>query len=128
LRRQSAATDGSSRSCWARRRTRRAPPKRRSFSTTASRRVWKGEAKDVAAGFVADKYVTLPKGKAEKLALSLTATEPLVAPVFKGQPVGTVKISLEGNPVAEFPLVALADVPAANVLGRAWDTVRLWFR
>ena len=94
----------------------------------SSLRVWKGEAKDVAAGFVADKYVTLPKGKAEKLALSMTATEPLLAPVTKGQPVGTVKISLEGNPVAEFPLVALADVPAANALGRAWDTVRLWFR
>ena len=40
---------------------------------------------------------------------------------------GTVKIALDGKPVAEFPLVALADVPPANVLGRAWDTVRLWF-
>jgi D-alanyl-D-alanine carboxypeptidase (penicillin-binding protein 5/6) len=72
--------------------------------------------------------VTLPKGKAEKLQLTMTATEPLLAPVTKGQLVGSVKISLEGSPVAEFPLVALADVPQANVLGRAWDTVRLWFR
>ena len=94
----------------------------------SSLRVWKGDAKDVAAGFVADKYVTLPKGKAEKLQLTMTATEPLLAPVSKGQLVGSVKISLEGSPVAEFPLVALADVPQANVLGRAWDTVRLWFR
>ena len=94
----------------------------------SSLRVWKGEAKDVAAGFVADKYVTLPKGKVEKLQLTMTATEPLVAPVTKGQLVGSVKISLEGSPVAEFPLVALVDVPQANVLGRAWDTVRLWFR
>ena len=94
----------------------------------SSLRVWKGEAKDVAAGFVADKYVTLPKGKAEKLALTMIATEPLLAPVTKGQLVGSVKISLEGNPVAEFPLVALADVPQANVFGRTWDTVRLWFR
>jgi D-alanyl-D-alanine carboxypeptidase (penicillin-binding protein 5/6) len=94
----------------------------------SSLRVWKGEAKDVAAGFVADKYVTLPKGKAEKLKLTMTATEPLLAPVTKGQPVGSLKISLEGSPVAEFPLVALADVPQANVLGRAWDTLRLWFR
>jgi hypothetical protein len=30
--------------------------------------------------------------------------------------------------MAEFPLVALADVPAANMLWRAWDTVRLWFK
>ena len=94
----------------------------------SSLRVWKGEAKDVAAGFVADKYVTLPKGKAEKLQLTMTATEPLLAPVTKGQLVGSVRISLEGSLVAEFPLVALADVPQANVLGRAWDTVRLWFR
>ena len=83
---------------------------------------------DKAAGFNADKYVTLPKGKAEKLALSMTATEPLLAPVTKGQPVGTVKVALEGATVGEFPLVALADVPAANVLGRAWDTIRLWFK
>jgi hypothetical protein len=30
--------------------------------------------------------------------------------------------------VADFPLVALADVSGASFVGRAWDTVRLWFR
>ena len=82
----------------------------------SSLRVWKGEANDVAAGFSVDRFVTLPKGKAEKLALTMTATEPLVAPVTKGQAVGTVKVSLEGAPVAEFPLVALADVPSGKRL------------
>jgi D-alanyl-D-alanine carboxypeptidase (penicillin-binding protein 5/6) len=38
-----------------------------------------------------------------------------------------VKVALDGAPVADFPLVALADVPAASFFGRAWDTVRLWF-
>jgi serine-type D-Ala-D-Ala carboxypeptidase (penicillin-binding protein 5/6) len=99
-----------------------------SAKPVSSLRVWKGQANDVAAGFVADKYVTLPKGKAEKLALSMTATEPLLAPVTKGQPVGKVKVMLEGVLVGEFPLVALADVPVANVFGRAWDTIRLWFK
>ena len=91
-------------------------------------RVWKGADNDVAAGFVSDQYLTLPKGKADKLQLTLAATEPLVAPVVLGQHVGTVKVALEGRPVAEFPLVALAEVPAASIFGRAWDTVRLWFR
>jgi D-alanyl-D-alanine carboxypeptidase (penicillin-binding protein 5/6) len=91
-------------------------------------RVWKGADNDVSAGFVADQYLTLPKGKADKLQLTLAATEPLVAPVVLGQRVGTVKVALEGRPVAEFPLVALAEVPAASIFGRAWDTVRLWFR
>jgi serine-type D-Ala-D-Ala carboxypeptidase (penicillin-binding protein 5/6) len=41
--------------------------------------------------------------------------------------VGTVKVALEGKPVAEFPLIALEQVPLANLFGRAVDTVRLWF-
>ncbi len=65
-------------------------------------RVWKGAANDVAAGFIADKYLTLPKGTADKLQLTMAATEPLVAPVLRGQRVGTVKVSLEGKPMADF--------------------------
>ncbi len=90
--------------------------------------MWKGALSDVAAGFVADQYLTLPKGRADKLALSMTASEPLLAPVTKGQRVGTVQVSLDGKSVAELPLVALADVPAANIFGRAWDTIRLWLK
>ena len=90
-------------------------------------RVWKGAQHDVPAGFVADRYLTLPKGKADKLALTLESKEPLVAPVLKGQPVGVVKVALEGKPVAEFPLIALEEVPLANLFGRAVDTVKLWF-
>ena len=80
------------------------------------------------AGFLADRYLTLPKGKADKLKLTLQTQEPLVAPVQSAQPVGVVKVALEGKQVAEFPLIALEDVPVANVFGRAWDTVRLWFK
>ena len=90
-------------------------------------RVWKGAKPDVPAGFLADRYLTLPKGKAAGLALTLEAQEPLVAPVASGQRVGVVKVSLEGKPMAEFPLIALNEVPTASIFGRAWDTVRLWF-
>jgi D-alanyl-D-alanine carboxypeptidase (penicillin-binding protein 5/6) len=90
-------------------------------------RVWKGTAHDVNAGFVADRYLTLPKGKADKLALTLESKEPLIAPVLNGQPVGVVKVALEGQPVAEFPMIALEEVPLANLFGRAVDTVKLWF-
>ena len=85
------------------------------------------EAQDVKAGFVADRYLTLPKGKADKLALTLESKEPLIAPVQNGQPVGVVKVALEGQPVAEFPMIALEEVPLANLFGRAVDTVKLWF-
>ena len=38
-----------------------------------------------------------------------------------------MKVALEGSTLAELPMVALGDVPTANVFGRAWDTIRLWF-
>jgi D-alanyl-D-alanine carboxypeptidase (penicillin-binding protein 5/6) len=91
-------------------------------------RVWKGTLPEVPAGFLADRYLTLPKGKADKLTLTMQAQEPLVAPVARAQAVGTVKVALEGKPVAEFPLIALEDVPQGSIFTRAWDTVRLWFR
>jgi D-alanyl-D-alanine carboxypeptidase (penicillin-binding protein 5/6) len=89
--------------------------------------VWKGAAPEVEAGFLADRYVTLPKGQADKLALTMVAVERLIAPVQSGQRVGLVRVSFDAKPVAEFPLIALAEVPPASFLGRAWDTVRLWF-
>jgi len=91
-------------------------------------RVWKGAKPDVPAGFLADRYLTLPKGKASGLTLSLEAHEPLVAPVASAQRVGVVKVALEGRPMAEFPLIALEEVPLGSWWGRTTDTVRLWFK
>jgi D-alanyl-D-alanine carboxypeptidase (penicillin-binding protein 5/6) len=91
-------------------------------------RVWKGTEDSVFAGFIADRYVTLPKGQAPKLKLTRETNEPIVAPVARGQRVGVVKVTLEDKPVGEFALVALSDVPPASFFGRMWDTVRLWFK
>ena len=91
-------------------------------------KVWKGATDSVPAGFIADQYVTLPKGQAQQLKLTLEAVEPLLAPIARGQRVGIVKVTLDAKPVGEYPLVALAEVPLASLFGRAWDTVRLWFK
>ena len=91
-------------------------------------KVWKGATSAVPAGFVADQYVTLPKGHAQQLKLTLEAVEPLLAPVARGQHVGMVKVTLDTKPVGEYPLVALEDVPLASLFGRVWDTIRLWFK
>jgi len=48
--------------------------------------------------------------------------------VQRGQRVGVVRVAFDGKPVAEFPLIALEDVGPASLFGRAWDTVRLWFK
>ena len=91
-------------------------------------RVWKGATNSVPVGFVADQYVTLPKSQAQNLKLTVEAVEPLLAPVARGQRVGAVHVTLDGKPVGQYPLVALADVAPASLFGRLWDTVRLWFK
>ena len=90
--------------------------------------VWKGAADEVKAGFRGDIVVTVPKGEAEKLKAELVSQQPLIAPVAQGQRVGTLRVSFEGKPLAEHPLVALEAVGRAGILGRAWDTLRLWLK
>jgi D-alanyl-D-alanine carboxypeptidase (penicillin-binding protein 5/6) len=90
--------------------------------------VWKGASEDVKAGFKGDIIITVPKGDAEKLKAELLSQQPLVAPVAEGQRVGTLRVSYDGKPVGEYPLVALEGVATAGIFGRAWDTLRLWLK
>ena len=90
--------------------------------------VWKGSERELKAGVAADLYVTVPKGTADKLQAQLVSQQPLVAPVEAGQRVATLRVSHEGRPLAEYPVIALESVAAAGFLSRAWDTMRLWFR
>ncbi len=89
--------------------------------------VWKGKANEVKAGFNRDIWLTLPRGQRENLKATLERKEPLLAPVAAGQPVGTLKLALDGQPVAEYAVVALDGVPVANIFGRAWDSIKLLF-
>jgi D-alanyl-D-alanine carboxypeptidase len=51
-----------------------------------------------------------------------------VAPVAAGQRVGMLRVSYDGKPLGEYPLVALEAVATAGIFGRAWDTLRLWLK
>ncbi|MDR2787767.1 MAG: D-alanyl-D-alanine carboxypeptidase [Candidatus Accumulibacter sp.] len=90
-------------------------------------KVWKGAASTVKAGFRNDFVVAVPKGLASRIKTELSSQQPLMAPVAVGQPVGTLWISLDGKPYANFPVEAIEAVPVAGVFGRMIDTIRLWF-
>ena len=96
--------------------------------TIATPEVWKGTQAQVKIGFTRDLYVTLPKGAAAKLKPALERKDPLVAPIPLNSQVGTVKMMLDGKPVAEFPVLALEQVDQASIFGRAWDSLRLLFK
>lgn len=89
--------------------------------------VWKGKSSTVKAGFTQDFMISVPKGFAPRLKTELVSKQPLLAPVSAGQVVATLKVSLDGKPYGEYPVVALEAVPTAGIFGRAIDTMRLWF-
>ena len=90
--------------------------------------VWKGSQSTVNVGVASDLYVAVPKGQSDKLKAELVSQQPLTAPLAKGQRVGVLRISFDEKPYAEYPLVALETVGPAGLLGRAWDTLRLWIK
>jgi D-alanyl-D-alanine carboxypeptidase (penicillin-binding protein 5/6) len=90
--------------------------------------VWKGAARTVNLGVGADLFVTVPKGEADKLKAELISQQPLVAPLAKGQRVGVLRVTHDGKPFGEYPLIALEPVAQAGFFRRTWDTLRLWLK
>ena len=90
--------------------------------------VWKGEKRQLKAGFQSDLVLTVPKGQADKIKGDLVTRAPLVAPIATGQRVGSLRVSLDGKSVGEYPVYALESIPEAGFLARAWDTLRLWVK
>jgi D-alanyl-D-alanine carboxypeptidase (penicillin-binding protein 5/6) len=87
--------------------------------------VWKGAKALLQAGFADDFYVTIPKGRSDRLKAQLESLQPLLAPVYAGERVGTLKLTFDGQPYGEHSVVALESVRIANVLVRAWHSLRL---
>ncbi|OZI29214.1 peptidase [Bordetella genomosp. 1] len=88
--------------------------------------VWKGQADVVPVGYAQDFYLTTPAGARIERSVQPVAT--LVAPVTAQQQVGVVQITVDGKPAMQVPLVAKQPVPEAGIAGRAWDSMRLWWR
>lgn len=93
--------------------------------------VFKGSEATAAAGFAEDFVLSLPSGVADnkgRLKAEVTGRVPLVAPIVRGDGIATLRLYLDGQLFGEYPLVALADVPVAGLFGRAWDSLKLWFK
>jgi len=90
--------------------------------------VWKGSQDAVKVGVNRDLFVSVPKGQSDRLKAELVSQQPLTAPLKKDQRVGTLRVSFEDATYAEYPLVALENVGPAGLLGRSWDTLRLWIK
>lgn len=93
-----------------------------------SLRIWKGAARTVNVGFPNGLSLTIPKDTLPQFKATMESHQPIIAPVSAGQKLGVLKLSLDGKPYAEFPLVALEAIPLSNVFSRGWDSIRLLFQ
>jgi D-alanyl-D-alanine carboxypeptidase (penicillin-binding protein 5/6) len=90
--------------------------------------IWKGKASNVKLGRSDALVVAVPRGSAAQIKTQLVRPDPLVAPVTRGQTIGSLKIYRGEQFWVDMPLQALDTVEQAGVLGRAWDAVRLWIK
>ncbi|HGM5911579.1 TPA: serine-type D-Ala-D-Ala carboxypeptidase, partial [Serratia marcescens] len=88
--------------------------------------IWYGESHRLPVGSAQDQSLSLPKNEADKLkAQYVLNVARLEAPVNKGQNVGEIRISDNGQVVKTLPLVALRAVPQGGVFSRLADYVKL---
>jgi len=91
--------------------------------------VWKGKSNVVNLGRPEAIVVAVPAGSGAKLKTQVVRPNPLVAPFGRGQAIGALRVTTANDVVvAEVPLLALEAVDEAGVLGRAWDSIRLWIK
>jgi D-alanyl-D-alanine carboxypeptidase (penicillin-binding protein 5/6) len=92
--------------------------------------VWKGKSAEARLGAPGGAvFVTVPKGTGAQMKTLIQRSDPLVAPLAAGQKVGTIQVTTAtGTLVASLPLVVQEPVELAGLLGRAWDSLRLWIK
>ncbi|SSW73877.1 D-alanyl-D-alanine carboxypeptidase DacC [Achromobacter veterisilvae] len=90
-------------------------------------RVWEGMAEIVKLGPPNPVSIAVPRGKAGDLKPVAQRTDPLIAPLAKGQQVGTLQFTLDGKVLRSEPLVVQDAVERAGFFGRMVDTVKRWF-
>ena len=90
-------------------------------------RVWAGQSDDVALGVADDLVLTIPRGSQGALEAKMHIDETIKAPVTQGQELGNLTIDLNGERLADVPLVAMEEVEQAGFFARLWSNIKLFF-
>lgn len=88
--------------------------------------VYKGQTDELSLGLDQTLFVTLPRGQYSRLQAESNVEEPLIAPIGKHQQLGSLRLSLGGETLAEHPLLALDEVEQAGWWKRTRDGIGLW--
>lgn len=96
--------------------------------TFVEEKIWMGNKDTLALGVDQDTYVTLPRGQAKNLTASFVLEKELQAPIEKGDVVGKLYYQVDGEDIAQYPLLALESVEQGSLFSRLWDYLVLLFK
>lgn len=93
----------------------------------AEQRIWQGDKENIQLGILNPVQLTIPRGQRKNLKADFTLNQQLLAPITKGEQVGTVFLKLNNEDVATYPLVALEDVAKGGFFSRMVDYIKMQF-
>lgn len=88
-------------------------------------RVWEGTTDLVSLGSDQTLWLTIPRGKGGDVKLLTARPDPLLAPLSKGERVGSLTLTVDNQPLRMVPLDVLATVDRAGFFSRMIDKVKL---
>tara|TARA_R110001583_G_scaffold10019_8_gene46800 strand:- start:17131 stop:18339 length:1209 start_codon:yes stop_codon:yes gene_type:complete len=93
----------------------------------ATNRIWMGDKKEVDLGILLNTPITIPRGQRKNLKATFELDKQLTAPITKGTVVGKLFLQLEGEDIAQYPLVTLQEVNEGSFFSRIIDYIKLFF-
>ena len=84
-------------------------------------RVRKGETSKLQVGVAEDICVTAPRKHFSELKAETQIDKAIIAPINKGDTIGTLHVSLGNETILDKPLVAMASIPEGGLFRRLYD-------
>lgn len=94
----------------------------------ADQPIWMGDKDIIKLGIAQSTAITIPRGQRKNLKTNIQLDQELIAPVKKGAVVGKLFLQLDGEDLAEYPLVALENVDEGGLMSRAIDYLKMQFK
>ena len=93
----------------------------------ATNRIWMGDKQQVDLGILLDTPITIPRGQRKNLKANFELDQQLTAPIAKGTVVGKLFLQLDGEDIAQYPLVTLQEVNEGSLFSKILDYIKLFF-
>ena len=88
-------------------------------------RIWKGNLKTIQLGVPHNMLVTIPVGQYEQLKITTQLPDPIIAPVNKGEKLGTMTVMLNDQVLLKSPLIAKESVSKGSFFSRLSDSISM---